>query len=427
MSILSSLKPTIIIGGGLGGLCLAQGLKRANLPFRVFERDDNASWRAQGYRIRVNGHGAQALQDTLPTHLWKLFEKTCAVTVPGFTGVSALSGQVTASSMQGGGGPPMPGPDIGPYTVDRTTLRGLLMLDLAPEEIEFGKEFTHYTLDVDDASVGTGTSASTTITAHFSDGSSFTGGLVVGADGLRSRVRREYQPDHVPIDTDGRAIYGKTPLTPAFTAQFPADALRNITLITSPTPPAVSVSIFLEPIRFPPAATASAVQAGLPTVSDYVYWVLASRSKTFGISDKELFALDHAQTAALSLSLTKDYAPSLRALLELQSVSNTSALRVGSFKPAIPVWGPKAYVTLLGDAVHAMSPSGGVGANTALRDAKRLCEALVAGEGRLTETAMGEYEDGMREYARVAIEGSAHGGKRIFGQPPFEECSALEL
>jgi 2-polyprenyl-6-methoxyphenol hydroxylase-like FAD-dependent oxidoreductase len=43
-----------IVGAGLGGLSLAQGLKQANIPFRIFERDSSASFRSQGVQSHVN-------------------------------------------------------------------------------------------------------------------------------------------------------------------------------------------------------------------------------------------------------------------------------------------------------------------------------------------------------------------------------------
>ena len=37
-------------------------------------------------------------------------------------------------------------------------------------------------------------------------------------------------------------------------------------------------------------------------------------------------------------------------------------------------------ITLLGDAIHAMTPYRGIGANIALKDAVRLRDAMVAGD-----------------------------------------------
>src|SRR5215467_557408 len=43
-----------IVGAGLAGLCLAQGLRQAGLNAAVFERDASAASRAQGYRISID-------------------------------------------------------------------------------------------------------------------------------------------------------------------------------------------------------------------------------------------------------------------------------------------------------------------------------------------------------------------------------------
>jgi 2-polyprenyl-6-methoxyphenol hydroxylase-like FAD-dependent oxidoreductase len=43
-----------IIGAGTGGLCLAQGLKKDDIEFEVFERDRAPADRLQGYRLSIS-------------------------------------------------------------------------------------------------------------------------------------------------------------------------------------------------------------------------------------------------------------------------------------------------------------------------------------------------------------------------------------
>jgi 2-polyprenyl-6-methoxyphenol hydroxylase-like FAD-dependent oxidoreductase len=65
-------------------------------------------------------------------------------------------------------------------------------------------------------------------------------------------------------------------------------------------------------------------------------------------------------------------------------------------------------VTLIGDAIHSMTPYRGIGANVALRDASVLCSNLIAalkGE-RTIQEAVRDYEEKMRVYGFAAVRAS---------------------
>ena len=148
--------------------------------------------------------------------------------------------------------------------------------------------------------------------------------------------------------------------------------------------------------RTPPrqAAERLAPEVALPDIGDYVRWAMIL---PLNGSLEDLTAQDAV------LSRMDGWHPELRALVEQADPDNSTLLSIRVVEPG-ERWtsGP---VTLLGDAIHATSPTGGNGANTALRDADLLRRRLVeAEEGRRTLlSAVDDYERQMFEYGAEAV------------------------
>ncbi|MFI9048489.1 FAD-dependent oxidoreductase [Streptomyces sp. NPDC053427] len=63
----------VIIGAGTGGLCLAQGLRRAGIRVTVYERDRTRRDGLQGYRVGIDADGKRALRSNLPPEPYHTF------------------------------------------------------------------------------------------------------------------------------------------------------------------------------------------------------------------------------------------------------------------------------------------------------------------------------------------------------------------
>ena len=68
----------------------------------------------------------------------------------------------------------------------------------------------------------------------------------------------------------------------------------------------------------------------------------------------------------------------------------------------VPEWQNNPRVTVIGDAVHSMTPAGGLGANTAVRDSA-LLGRLLAEAGGCEEGVTAAYEREMRIYGSEAV------------------------
>lgn len=140
---MDSSSRVLIIGGGIGGLALAQGLKKHGVPFHVFEQDPTPDFRAQGYRLNLNSDGSKALNDVLSDSLWTQFQDTCAVCEEGETNFDAIAATVIAS--RAGPRRTRGGVAIKTQTCDRTVLRNILLFGLG-DSISFGKSLSEYTI-----------------------------------------------------------------------------------------------------------------------------------------------------------------------------------------------------------------------------------------------------------------------------------------
>jgi 2-polyprenyl-6-methoxyphenol hydroxylase-like FAD-dependent oxidoreductase len=372
-----------IAGAGLGGLCLAQGLARAGVDVQVYERDPTPGARRQGYRLHVDARAGLALDRCLPPALLRLFLATASRPSRKFTVLSAQLRVMHETPTE---------PNRDPYqpstlstSVNRGTFREILGAGL-DDRIHHGRELDGYEPDPDG------------VTLRFTDGSTERADVLVGADGVNSAVRRTLLPDAVLEDTGSRIIYGRTPLDDETRPLVPAALRDGFTAIIGGH---IGMAAGLVEFRQPPSEAAAAISPGvrLSPAGDYLMWAVSAQHDRF----PALAGLDAAALHAVAATAIRRWHPDLRALLARAAVDETFLVRVRTAE-RVPPWKP-SRVTLLGDAIHAMSPARGSGANTALLDASNLCAALTSGGGAVV-AAIGAYEEKMRDYGFAAVEAS---------------------
>ena len=393
----------IIVGGGIAGLVLAQGLKHRNIPFSLFERDDRAS--TKGYRFRVVDAGLDAMEETIPSPLWKLLEDTVPVSSPPhLLLLDAVTGKRTAYKES---------TDTRSYPIDRRWVRELLVIGIE-EHLHFNKAFHRYELLSEDGDRG--------VRVTFTDGTSVTGHMIIGADGVRSKVRKQFLPQVKLVDLERTIIWGRTPLTPEFEKRFNRPDVLAEHIAAMIDPHDKRRSCFFAPIRWPHDGKISSISPHLSDRSDYMFVALNFEKPSVKL-DTEEARMQYAH------ELTKGWNEELKQLVE--ELTETSAISVYSNRPEIYVWETDDRVTLMGDAIHAMSPSGGSGGLTAVLDAAELTKVLAKSWDGIQwmnlADAFSGYEEGMRVRAKRALDVSFAGGKLLWLGKDWHEYAEVEI
>lgn len=371
----------ILIGGaGIGGLALAQAVRRAGLDVAIYERDPSPEPRNQGYRIHIDGDGNAALAACLPPDVLDLVRRTSGVNGDLVAGYTHQLDQVMAQTF----------PPIGDAItcVDRYTFRQGLLHGMA-DVIHFSRTVAAFEV-----------LPSGRVRVDFAEGGSDEGDLLVGADGVGSAVRRQLLPHADVRDLGVRCLYGRMPLTETTGPLLPADFDRGFSWASDDT----GYGAGFAPVRFrtPPGNGAS----------DYLMTVLTARPERLGVPDEKLFRMASDELWALTVDAVAGWHPVVRELFAHADPATFFPITIRAGE-RVEVWEP-GPVTLLGDAIHTMPPTGGVGANTALRDAQTLAGELTGGAPLVD--AVGAYERVMLPRGFEVVDRSLAMAAQMFGE-----------
>jgi len=336
--------PVTIVGAGLGGLTLARVLFVHGIPATIYEAEPSAEARTQGGQLDIHEHNGQ-----LALEAAGLTGEFHAIIHEGGAATRMLDqhGTVLLDEPDDGTG--------GRPEVLRGDLRRILLDSLPDETVQWGRRVTG------GRPLGDGRYELT-----FTDGSTVTTSLLVGADGAWSKVR--------PLVSDAKPEYvGATFIE---TYLYDADERH--------------------------AATAEVVGAGAMYALTPGKGIVAHREAgnilhTYVelMRPAEWVAdLDFADAAVATARIAAEFGEWVPELTALITEGETAPVpRTIYALPDGHRWDRVPGVTLLGDAAHLMPPAG-EGANLAMFDGAELGKAIAAHPGDI-EAALAGYEEAM--------------------------------
>ncbi|PPJ57247.1 hypothetical protein CBER1_02800 [Cercospora berteroae] len=379
-------RPILISGAGPASLLLARSLLRSSIPFLIFERDQSISFRGQGYRLRLSSEGLDAIEDVLGPEpegfpkFWAACSKTGGTR--GFGAINALTGEIIEDVWERPAVQAQPQPtkeilasrDGKTIGISRGEMRALF-LEGCESYIKWGHQVTGYELTPDG------------VQAVFKDGSkSEEGSLLVAGDGIYSKVAKQVSQGRIKtFDTGARGIHGQASTT-AFKGLD-----EGVWRILDESRPDSRVGVITN-VR-PNDMNNPDVEFG---------WTMNGQSGVIKPPNDD-FAIIGKPAADIARSLTANWHPRVKPMFDQINEDQAAFWKITCSSPSgVPKWPNEQRVTVMGDSVHSMTPAGGIGANTAVRDSALLGQ-LLREAGGWAEDITASYEKQMRIYASEAV------------------------
>ncbi len=328
----------IVVGAGVGGLCTAIALRTAGYKVKVYERAPAIE--AVGAGLCIYSNGARVL------NLLGLEERMAELS-PQMTAVTFLKhdGELLSRIPME---PLIDATGQRPYPILRSALQMALLDELGADMVTLGAEFE--SLEQTEGAV----------TARFTDGTTASGDLLVGADGIRSAVRGFVidtgGPDPVRLDRFGRVFPREMALDPDDEFVFYVGEGKRA--------------------------------ASIPVSQDYTYWFFDFQPtpEMEGRSMRE----------QLDMLFDDGWAAPVRRLIESVDSDASSSVRSLPLSDLTPLDRlVRGRVALIGDAGHATSPFLGQGASQAAESGLVL--------SRYLQTTTIGVEDALQRYERERI------------------------
>jgi 2-polyprenyl-6-methoxyphenol hydroxylase-like FAD-dependent oxidoreductase len=386
-----------IIGGGIGGVALAVACLHRGIPFTLYERDKGFNTRSQGYGLTlqqankaIEGLGIFNLEEGVVStrHLVHTTEGK----VIGEWGIRKWmqSAEKTFKKRTN-------------IHIARQSLRLALLKQLGGNEaVHWGHNLVDYK-ECDDKSIELNFETNGQLKKAKAD-------LVVGADGIRSSVRKLFIGEDVsPLRyLDCIVILGICPLSALESVE--SDLLDSATVFQTANG---NERIYI-----------------MPYDSKSVMWQLS-----FPMSEIEANALSTKGAKALKEEACKrtqwhNPIPQILAATQEEQVSGYPVYDRELLKPEL--LHKSRNTTLIGDAAHPMSPFKGQGANQALLDALALARSISKGcspfsnwrEVGLRKSVLNEFESKMLKRSASKVKDSADAAQFLHSEIVLHESDA---